>query len=68
MRGYGDLLEDDDQTPDVGTGLAELAWQAGYGAALLKIEYANSNDAVGDRIIEAADKMRSRDLWDEWDE
>jgi hypothetical protein len=63
MAHYSELLEDDDETPDVGSELAVLSWRAGYGAALLDTEQANSSDAWGDRILDAADQMRSRDLW-----
>lgn len=64
MDGYGHLIEDDAETPNVGAELAELGFQAGYGRALLDVHHSNSSDAVGDRILAAAEKMRSADLWD----
>ena len=37
MDHYSELLEDDDQTPDAGSELAELSWRAGYGAAAAQL-------------------------------
>lgn len=64
MEGYGHLLDDDDQTANVGAELSQIAFDAGYGRALLDVEHANSSDAAGDRIVAAADRLSMRELWD----
>jgi hypothetical protein len=62
----------DDDVPEVETKLSQLAWKAGYGAAVMRMQQESSLDAAGDRIIAAADQMRAVDLWgddaESWDE
>jgi hypothetical protein len=53
----------EDETPEVETELSELAWKAGYGAALVRMQQENSSDTAGDRILAAANQMRGADLW-----
>ena len=63
MESYGDLLEDDDDH-GVFDEIAQLAFDAGRGAAVLEAQEANSSDYWGGRIVAAANKRASKDLWE----
>jgi hypothetical protein len=62
----------DDDGPEVETELSQLAWKAGYGAALMRMQQENSSDAAGDRILAAADQIRGVAPWgddaESWDQ
>lgn len=61
MARYDDL--DTDAQPSVMEELASLSYKAGYGSAILDLEARNSNDARGDRIIEAAGRISGAGMW-----
>jgi hypothetical protein len=45
-----------------------LQWHSRYGQALVDAHEASSSDHWGDRIVDAADKLRSRDRWEPMDD
>lgn len=57
-----DEIDTEDQ-PSTMEELSALAYRAGYGAALLAAEAHNSNDARGDRIVEAAGRISGAGMW-----
>lgn len=61
MPRYDDL--DADSERNVGFELADLSYRAGYGQALIELHAQNSNDARGDRIVEAANQLSGEAMW-----
>jgi hypothetical protein len=61
-------FEHEEDEPDVNAEFGALAFQAGYGQAILDRENANSSDAIGDRIVEASRKLHGAGLWDSEEE
>jgi hypothetical protein len=61
---YPDPDYDDGDEVDMDEDLDVLTWHSGYGQALLDAEAASSGDRWGERIVDAADRMASKDLWE----
>jgi|tagenome__1003787_1003787.scaffolds.fasta_scaffold20861838_1 hypothetical protein len=60
-----------EQQPDMTSAMTQVLYRAGYGARVLDEQHARSSDAVGDRIVAAAQKLAGGDLWgtdpESWD-
>jgi hypothetical protein len=61
-RGY-DEYDDEHDDEDLGDD-GSLAFEAGYGQALLDAEQQNSSEYWGDRILNAGRKLSGAGMWD----